>query len=178
MHSGDEMRARGASHALHRLPSQPRRQARTRMHDIYLLIREQLFQRRQVAQGQQRLAADVQGEVLGTRLQQGRQQAATCGNHQRAMAGTYQRFGDFQGRTLHPAGFQRGQQLHYGKSTHRHAARAGDVQSARTKCEPQYGHCTSPLGASSMARYTRGCEFHNAIDGNGQLNGRSPRCTV
>src|SRR5690606_16130275 len=29
----------------------------------------------------------------------------------------------------------------------------------------------------SIGRYTRGCEFHSAIDGSGQLNGRSARCT-
>ena len=37
-----------------------------------------------------------------------------------------------------------------------------------------------PTQANTERRYTvtRGCEFHSAIEGSGQLNGRSARVTV
>ncbi len=76
-----------------------------------------------MAQGQQRLAADVQGEVLGTAVEQRLHQAATGGNHQRTMAGGDQGRSDFQGRALDAAGVQRRQQLHHGQSAHRRGGR-------------------------------------------------------
>src|SRR5690606_4786706 len=50
------------------------------------------------------------------------------------------------------------------------------AQSTRTKCAPQYGQSAWPP-SDSIGRYTRGCEFHSAIDGSGQLSGRSARRT-
>jgi hypothetical protein len=41
----------------------------------------------------------------------------------------------------------------------------------RIKSVPQYGHFTSPV--FSIGKYTRGCEFHRLISGNGQCSGKS-----
>jgi len=117
------------------------------MHDVRALAHEQAAQRRHVAQGQQRLAADVQGDVLGPGRGQRRQQPAAGRHHQRAMPGGDQRRGDFQGGAFDAAGFQRRQQLHHGQALHR----AGG-QSTSTKTAPQYGHLASWLGSSSTGR--------------------------
>ena len=45
-------------------------------------------------------------------------------------------------------------------------------QRRRVYSAPQYGHFAQPP-PSSMAKYTRGCEFHRYICGIGQHNGRS-----
>jgi len=51
-----------------------------------------------------------------------------------------------------------------------------DVQSTSTNRDPQYGQTARPPSAS-IGRYTRGCEFHSAMDGVGQHSGSSLRRT-
>eukprot|EP01092_Planopodium_desertum_P014472 TRINITY_DN72955_c0_g3_i1.p1 TRINITY_DN72955_c0_g3~~TRINITY_DN72955_c0_g3_i1.p1 ORF type:complete len:201 (-),score=51.28 TRINITY_DN72955_c0_g3_i1:303-866(-) len=110
-------------HRTDRVQPQPRRQARTGVDDVGAHFGEQATQGRQMAQRQQRLAADIQGQVLGTAVEQRLHQATTSGHHQRAMAGSDQGRGDFKGRALDTAGVQRRQQLHHGQSAHRGGSR-------------------------------------------------------
>jgi len=52
---------------------------------------------------------------------------------------------------------------------------AEPIQSLSTNTAPQYGHFAEPV--ASIGKYTRGCEFHKAIAGVGQLKGNSARAT-
>ena len=67
------------------------------MHDVGTGFAEQAPQRGHVPQGQQRLAADVQGQMLGTTVQQGLQQAATGGHDNGPVSGGHQCSSNFQG---------------------------------------------------------------------------------
>jgi len=58
----------------------------------------------------------------------------------------------------------------------RMAVAGTDVQSTSMNCDPQYGQ-TARAPSASIGRYTRGCEFHNVMEGVGQHSGSSLRRT-
>ena len=113
MHGGDEMRSR--RQPLHRPPAQPRGQARARVHDVGAKLAQHAPQFAQPQQGEQRFAADIQGDVLAALGQQLRHQPAAGGNHHRAVPGLYQGTADLQRRPLRATRVHGGNQLDNGQ---------------------------------------------------------------
>ena len=95
-------------------------------------------------------------------------QAAAGGDHERTMAGPHQRLARFR------ASSARRRRWKAPATAGRRSAGAwagAGPQSSSTNTAPQYGHFAEPV--ASTGRYTRGCEFHSAIAGVGQLSGSS-----
>ena len=83
-----------------------------------------------MAESGQRLATDVEADVLGAGRLQARDQPTAGRHHDRAMAGVDQRLRDLQGGAFDTPGFQRGQQLDDGQAAHRSGGLPADRDGA------------------------------------------------
>ena len=135
-------------------------------------VGEQAAQRRHVAQASGDLRPMSSVTCSAPARLQRRHQPSAGGHHDRAMAGRAPARRRSPASNVRRRRIQRRQQLHDGRA----AAHARGAAVSRRARNARRNTGTAPRRRpASIGRYTRGCEFHNAIAGSGQLSGRSAR---